>query len=153
MWLMTPIGFFSLVKVSEREAAERGLPPLGLDAWLAVRARALSHLTRLRQRFPEQLREAQIIELQGRDYPWRLFVRRRIMAAIAVELVSDIHYENFKGEAERVHGHHSPYVDMLHAVWGLGRTLESREGAAKPTIGRQLDLPGARRRRQRGGPR
>ncbi len=92
MWLITPIGFFSVVQ--KAADVSRGT--------LTVRARVRSDLEALRAHCLPGLEE--IEEATHSDYRFRAAAPRADVAAAMAALVAGIHYNNFKAEVARVQG-------------------------------------------------
>lgn len=105
MWIITPLGFFSIVCKSGDEAA----------GTLTVRARVRSDL--------EALREAALPALgpieggTGTDYAWRARAPREQVQAALARLAGDIDYANFKSEVAASQGHQR--ADLYGDVWAL----------------------------------
>lgn len=93
MWLMTPIGFFSIV---EKHYDRR-------DGMLTVRARVEGDLAALKTRYLPELSEIQAD--QGTDYRYRAVAPREAVARALSQLTMDLDYSNFKDEVSRVQGH------------------------------------------------
>jgi hypothetical protein len=83
MWLMTSIGFFSVVQKTSTD-------------FLTIRARVRSDLDNLRQKCLPEL--SPTIGNAGTDYPWRATVSHAKFAAALGQIVMDIDYSNFKNE-------------------------------------------------------
>jgi hypothetical protein len=120
MWLMTPIGFFSLSRQGEH---------------IAVRARRRDHLEALLDRFPDlrggDAGSAYILATPKADYPYRIMADREKVASAVYSMILQMDWSNFKAEAERVGGWNS-YTDALHRVWQLMLTTEEKEEDPKP---------------------
>ena len=93
MWLMTPIGFFSIVEK----------PYDRYDRTLTVRARVEGDLTSLKSRYLPELGEIQAD--QGTDYRYRAVAPRESVARALSQLTLDLDYSNFKNEVSRVQGY------------------------------------------------
>ncbi len=93
MWLMTPIGFFSIVEK----------PYDSHDGTLTVRARVESDLVELKNRYLPELSEIQAD--QGTDYRYRATAPREAVARALSQLTLELDYSNFKDEVERVQGY------------------------------------------------
>lgn len=131
MWVMAPIGFFSVVAARNKQAG--AVDP----ATVMVRARDRKHLEALKAQFAEQLSGAEIVETPHSDYPCRLVVPKAAWVNVAAGLAESVGYDNFKNEAERVNGHDA-YVDALHSVWGVMRRFQL---SLSPRRGGLDDLP------------
>ena len=112
MWLMTTVGFFSIV----RKPGENDL---------TVRARARGDLEALvREYLPSS---GPIVVGGGTDYPYRVRVATNVLAQAVARIVEDIDYPNFKNE---VAGRQGP--DRAHVygeVWSVLHELT--EGPAR----------------------
>lgn len=92
MWLMTPIGFFSIVeKPYDRH-----------EGTLTVRARVEGDLVELKARYLPELGKIQAD--QGTDYRYRAVAPRESVARALSQLTLDLDYSNFKDEVSRVQG-------------------------------------------------
>ena len=109
MWLLTSIGFFSVV-------ADRHDP-----ARLLVRARAHEDLEALRQGYLPNL---VIIEDAGTDYRFRAFIERGAFERAATALVADIDYPNFKDVVARRQGAERAHLYAL--IWSTLYRLQER---------------------------
>lgn len=108
MWLITTIGFFSVVQ-----------KPGETD--LTVRSRVASDLDELRSKYLPEL--GPTLANEGTDYPFRAKVGHEPMARAVAQLVRDIDYGNFKDEVTRRQGglRHRVYA----AVWSRLLQLSS----------------------------
>jgi hypothetical protein len=89
MWIMTPLGFFSIVQANRDE--------------LMVRARASEDLVRLiaeLRDFDDELRP-ELRETLHADYPFRIIVPREPFAAWFASVLLTIDYTNFKDEVAK----------------------------------------------------
>jgi 8-oxo-dGTP pyrophosphatase MutT (NUDIX family) len=110
MWLMTPVGFFSVVqKPGDAQARV-----------LTVRARVRADLDALRERVLPELGPVQAH--QGTDYAFRAQAPQAAVARAMAALVMDVAYGNFKNEVSRVQGYDRAhaYGEVWHALYGLG---------------------------------
>lgn len=112
MWLMLNTGFLSIVQPSDRDLAQ--FAPAG-DDLLLVRARAAGHIEAA---FPD----AEVLQVERRDYLYRAFIPRAQVAAKAAELVSAIDYGNFKGSV-RNDALHTAYADC----WSVFYRYQKKE--------------------------
>jgi hypothetical protein len=94
---------------------------------MMLRARCRDHLERLRQRFPDLLGDVDVLESATADYAIRLLLPKVVAEQLVVELVREITWDNFKGEAAQVFGHASPYLHALHRTWSVMRALDPRQ--------------------------
>lgn len=133
MWLMTRYGMFSTVCGRKQQPGDiDGKFTGALDTQaLMVRARWQEHLERLVKRFPV-LQPYPIQESTNNDYRFRIVVPKHVWADVMMALAEDVDYGNFKNEAGRVHGHQSPYLDVLHRVWSLGYDMQTRRHGRGP---------------------
>lgn len=111
MWLITPVGFFSIVdKPGDRKR----------DV-LTIRARVRSDLVELKARFLPTL--GRISESLDTDYRYRAKAPRADVAGAAAQMIADLHYSNFKSEvavrqgANRAHLYHDVW-DVLYRLQG-----------------------------------
>lgn len=119
MWLMTPVGFFSVVqKPGDAQARV-----------LTVRARVRADLEALRERVLPELGPIQAH--QGTDYAFRAQAPQAAVARAMAALVMDVAYDNFKNEVSRVQGHDRAhaYGEVWHALHELGAGAEERANA------------------------
>ena len=89
MWILTTIGFFSVVQ-------KRG------DSFLTVRARIASDLDHLRKEYMPELSET--VTGQGTDYPYRATISHDDFSRGMVKLMRDIRHSNFKNEVSKKMG-------------------------------------------------
>jgi hypothetical protein len=111
MWLLTTIGFFSVV--AAQDDPER----------LVVRSRVRSDLEALRERY---LPDIEIVEGAGTDYRYRSFVAKTDFEPAAARLVADIDYTNFKNAVAERQGH--ARAGVYSKVWSVLYELQ-RDGA------------------------
>lgn len=90
MWLITPIGFFSIVQKPN-------------DKHLTVRARVRRDLDELRERYLPAL--SRTLATPTADYAYRATVPHAALAAAMAAIVADLDYDNVKAQVERVQGH------------------------------------------------
>ena len=111
MWVLTPIGFFSIVaKPGDEE-----------DGMLTVRTRVRGDLDALRtQALPEL---GPTLDHVGTDYPWRARAPLLAVARAMAQLTEEIDYANFKNEVARQQGHRR--AGVYGAVWAALGRLES----------------------------
>ena len=112
MWLMTPIGFFSIVE-----------KPDDWDAGtLTVRARVEGDLTALKARYLPELGEIQAH--LGTDYRYRAVAPREAVARALSQLTLDLDYSNFKDEVYRVQGYERArvYGEVWNSLYRLQRS-------------------------------
>ena len=143
MWLTTTLGFFSAVCAREGDGKlSRAVDP---DR-IMVRAREVAHLENLRERFPRQMKDAEVYVSKGTDYPARVFLPKKTWAGMVRALVEDVDYDNFKSAVGREKKTEPEYVSALHRVWSVFREFQStllrKETAAKlRTLTRTGTLP------------
>ena len=90
MWLLTTIGFYSVVAHDERPDT------------VLIRARDREDLAALRRGY---LPDLEIVENAGSDYRYRAFVARDEWEHAAQRLAADIDYPNFKNAVAERQGH------------------------------------------------
>jgi 8-oxo-dGTP pyrophosphatase MutT (NUDIX family) len=105
MWLMTPLGFFSIVCKPDDE--EQGT--------LTVRSRVKSDLDALRKNFLPSL--GAIAEGAGTDYRYRAKARRDDIGKALAQMVQQLDYENFKNEVAHRQGKYR--ASVYGKVWNV----------------------------------
>lgn len=123
MWLITPVGFFSVVQKASDVAADT----------LTVRARVCGDLEALREQYLPNLSDVQ--ESKTNDYRFRAVAPRADVAAAMANMVNHLQYSNFKNQVAKVQG--SSRAHLYHDVWDVLYRLQTepaKYGAApKPT--------------------
>ena len=109
MWIMSRIGFFSVV-------AHRDDPALVL-----VRARDLDQLKRLSAENPTGPFE--IVATPLADYPVRTTLTKERFETIAAWMARSIDYDNFKNSVHADPDCSEDYHDFLGKVWSAGRRM------------------------------
>lgn len=131
MWLITPVGFFSIVQKASDAAADT----------LTVRARVKADLLALRAQYLPRLGE--ITDSRTNDYRFRAVAPRAQVAAAMAALVQDLHYANFKDQVAKVQG--SARAHLYHDVWNelyrLQTEPENSPADRKANNARRSDLP------------
>lgn len=122
MWIFTKHGFFSAV-CARRGDGSHGLP---VDpARIMIRARLRSHLQALKDRFPVDLADCQIVDFAGTDYAFRIFVKKEAWVRVLAGLAEETDYDNFKSEVADHQGRAgAAYERSLHHVWSVMHTLQ-----------------------------
>lgn len=114
MWLITPIGFFSIVQKSADIAGNT----------LTIRARVRSDLEALKAEALPEL--AMITSSKSTDYRFRAVAPRAAVETAMAKLVATLDYDNFKNRvakrqgAERAHLYHRVW-DVLYGMQGDAR--------------------------------
>ncbi|NJR20620.1 MAG: hypothetical protein HC777_03685 [Hyphomonadaceae bacterium] len=112
MWLMTPLGFFSLVEKPEDR----------IQGTLTIRARARIDLENLRETYLPSL--SPTLSLTGTDYPHRATASRQAIGeAIRDFITNDLNYSNFKNEVAAAQGRGRAKV--YGEVWQVLLDLET----------------------------
>jgi 8-oxo-dGTP pyrophosphatase MutT (NUDIX family) len=119
MWLITPIGFFSIVQKAGDKA----------KGTLTVRARVRSDLEALRDRYLPSLGE--IKESPNNDYRFRALASKVDVAAAAAGMVSDLDYSNFKSEVGKRQG--TRREALYNGVWDVLYQLQAGKYEAVKT--------------------
>ena len=109
MWMITKLGLFSVV--AHRTNSEVVL----------VRARDRKHLEQLSSLNPTG--KLEILDSPDADYPCRVIMDKARWGTISAWLTYEIDYPNFKDECGRNMNLSDRYIEFLHEVWALGRTL------------------------------
>ena len=118
MWLVTPIGFFSIVQKPSDHAHDT----------LTVRARVRSDLVALKQQYLPGLGPIQ--ESLDTDYRFRAVAPRAEVSAAMTRLVEELDYVNFKSEVAKRQGYHR--AGLYHRVWDVLYTLQTDPAFADP---------------------
>ena len=105
MWLITSIGFFSIVQK----------PGDSEDGMLTVRARANGDLDALREKYLPTL--GKTAPNSGTDYRYRARAPREDITKAMMHIVQDIHYGNFKNEVQKRQG--LERAKTYHGVWDV----------------------------------
>lgn len=109
MWILTPIGFFSIVEKPEDRASGK----------LTVRARVRKDLEAFKASCPAL---GEIVESQHTDYRFRARGPKTDVAAAIGRLVAGIDYDNFKDAVWRRQGRGR--ANLYHRVWDVLYTLQ-----------------------------
>lgn len=112
MWLITPVGFFSVVQKPADQATQK----------LTVRARVRSDLEALRSRYLPALGD--IEESAVNDYRFRATAPRDAVAAAMAMLVQEVDYDNFKDAVKARQG--ASRANLYHQVWDVLYRLQKR---------------------------
>ena len=115
MWIMTTVGFFSIVE--KPDTAPR----------LTIRARIRQDLIALKKRYLPNL--GRIKESDDTDYRFRATATRADVAKALSQIAKDIDYSNFKDEVSLVQGPQRVFV--YHKVWAALLDLQPL-GRRKP---------------------
>ncbi len=118
MWILLNNAWLSIV---EAPPQKRG------PAKLVVRARMKGDIERV---FPR----AKVIETPRRDYRWRAFLPREVVADAIAKRITGIRYRNFK-DSVRHRKRHDAYL----RVWSIGAGLQDDETHPRRR-GSQLDF-------------
>lgn len=112
MWLITPLGFFSLVE--KPEDRDHGT--------LTIRARARIDLDTLRETYLPSL--SPTLSLTGTDYPHRATASRQAIGEAITDFVTNgLTYSNFKNEVKAAQGQRRARV--YGDVWQVLLDLET----------------------------
>jgi hypothetical protein len=129
MWLFTKVGFFSAVQCGPETPHEsKAFPKMKTGEmatdFLTIRARIAGDLERLRADYAPEL--GPTIELPGRDYPYRAYIRKEQFAAALCRASLDIDYGNFKDMITREFGNfrHNLYAKVWSVMYGADAKLE-----------------------------
>lgn len=105
MWLVTPIGFFSIVQK----------PGDKKNGTLTVRSRVRSDLAALKQHYLPGLGTIQ--ESHDTDYRFRAVAPRPEVSAAMARMIDGLDYSNFKSEVAKKQGHKR--ASLYHQVWDV----------------------------------
>lgn len=108
MWVLTPLGFFSIV-------AHRQKPRV-----LLVRARVEADLKAFARRLPKP--KPKLLRTPTADYPFRLEADRDVVGELLASLTAELAYPNFKNEVARRQG--PERSALYHEVWETLQRLE-----------------------------
>ena len=111
MWLITPIGFFSIVQKPSDEQA----------GTLTVRARLRGDLDALKEQYLPGLDS--IEESSDADYRFRASAPRGEVSAAMARLVDGLSYSNFKSEVAKRQGY--ARSNLYHDVWSVLYKLQT----------------------------
>jgi len=117
MWLMTSIGFFSIVEKSGDKA----------EGLLTVRARCRSDLLALKALYLPQASD--IEHSEKNDYRYRLHAPKSAVSEAIAKLVADIDYPNFKQRVQERQGGFR--AKMYHEVWSSMYSLQQNPDLAE----------------------
>jgi hypothetical protein len=112
MWLLTPIGFYSIVQKPTDRANDT----------LTVRARAREDLEALKAHYLSTLGD--ISEGAGSDYRFRAVAPRAHVAAAMTRFIEELDYSNFKSEVAKKQGRDRE--KLYHRVWDVLYELQDR---------------------------
>lgn len=122
MWLITPVGFFSVAQKASDIAADT----------LTVRARVRGDLEALREHYLPGLGEVQ--ESKTSDYRFRAVALRADVTAAMASMVKHLQYSNFKNQVAKVQG--TARAHLYHDVWDVLHRLQTEpakyQAAPKP---------------------
>lgn len=110
MWMITPIGFFSVVEKP------------GDGDKLTVRARVKSDLQAFKRQYLPEL--GRIQESEVTDYRFRARAPRRAVAKAFEKMVEEIAYDNFKSEVSIRQG--KDRERLYHDVWSVMYRLQTQ---------------------------
>jgi len=114
MWLITPVGFFSVVqKPSDLKKKT-----------LTVRSRVRTDLEVLQAQYLPELGAIQ--ESQVNDYRFRATAPKAAVAAAMARLVEDLDYANFKDAVKTRQG--AARAHLYHEVWDVLYRLQRGPG-------------------------
>ena len=112
MWLVTPIGFFSVVQKASDIA----------NNTLTIRARVRADLEALRELYLPGLGD--ISENSVTDYRFRAVAPRAKVAAAMADMVNALDYSNFKNQVAKVQG--GERAHLYHEVWDVLYQLQTK---------------------------
>jgi len=110
MWIITKIGFFSIVQKLWNQS----------DDTLTIRARARADLENLRAYLPDM---SEVIASEDSDYRYRATADREAVMAAMFKLTADIDYDNFKNEVASRQGY--ARAAIYGEVWEVLYKLQS----------------------------
>jgi len=135
MWLFLPYGFYSIVdksptttdniKIYSKEQC-LGKFNYSRQKYICVRARDKQSLENLIKKMNDSqfiVEYTDIIDNQGSDYQFRIWVLRDTMAMFVSAYLKDLNYSNFKDKAE--HKYHSVFSRVWGVLWDLAKSKKS----------------------------
>jgi hypothetical protein len=122
MWIITKIGFFSIIQKSWNIST----------GTLTIRARVRSDLEGLKAYLTDM---SDIVESNDSDYKFRVVAKRGAVEAAMAALIADIGYSNFKSEVAATVGYAraAVYSDVWHDLYRL-QNGQYEEQPASPTM-------------------
>lgn len=131
MWLITPIGFFSVVRK----------PTDTKNKTLTVRARVRSDLEALQAQYLPELGPIQ--ESAVNDYRFRAVAPQAAVAAAMARLAETLDYSNFKDAVKQRQG--AARAHLYHGVWDVLYRLQQEPNVftSTPTKRGRTRSPGA----------
>ena len=111
MWLITPIGFFSVVQKHDDEAS----------GTLTVRARVRGDLEALQEKYLPSLGPIQ--ENVETDYSYLATAPRAEVSSAMARMIADVNYSNFKHEVAKRQGQKRSL--LYHEVWDVLYRLQT----------------------------
>ncbi|MGC4397629.1 hypothetical protein [Hydrogenophaga sp. T2] len=131
MWLITPIGFFSVVRK----------PTDIKNKTLTVRARVRSDLEALQAQYLAELGPIQ--ESSVNDYRFRAVAPQDTVAAAMARLAETLDYSNFKDAVKQRQG--AARAHLYHGVWDVLYRLQQEPSVymSTPTKRGRARSPGA----------
>lgn len=127
MWIITELGFFSIVQKPEDKAS----------GMLTVRSRVRSDLESLGERHLKLA--TPITEYDASDYRYRAKARQADVAVAMASLAASIDYSNFKDRVAKVQG--KPRAHVYGEVWQTLFGLQSPKYEKTPASGTALKVP------------
>lgn len=118
MWLITPVGFFSVVQKPADVAA----------GTLTVRARVRSDMDALREAILPELTPTK--ETASADYRFRAQAPKKAVAAALAKLAESIDYSNFKDVVAKRQGKEREH--LYHGVWDVLYAMQGNPKYEKP---------------------
>ncbi len=116
MWIMTTIGFFSIVQKPEDKH----------DGTLTIRSRVKSDLIALRDQYLPNLDP--IVAYSGTDYQYRARAPHNDVSAALQKLTQDIDYDNFKNAVASCQDYSR--ANLYGKVWSTLYNLSEKHGEA-----------------------
>lgn len=129
MWLFTTIGFYSAVRVADKD---RDCIPKGRDPeeqYIMIRGRVREDVENLAVLLKESCiteSEPEILEWVGRDYPYRVIIEKDEWVELLSELADMVDYSNFKNTVKKCAG--VARAGLYSRIWGVMLSAESMLG-------------------------
>ena len=127
MWLFTTRGFYSVTSANFNHPAykDREKPAdYQIESYLVVRARVGWDLKRLKELYEDEVGGTfpEVDRTVGRDYPYRVLMRKSEWKQLVERLVEEADYYNFKDAVEAAYDHQragQARHDLYMKVWSV----------------------------------
>ena len=150
MWLFLPCGFYSIVDKPPTHTNNMFIYARGSclgefnyssKDFLCVRSRdkkSLLNLIELMNKYPFIIAHTEIIDNQGSDYQYRMWVDRSTISAVLSAYTQDINYSNFKNKAE--HSYKDVFGRVWSVLWDLVSTIKNKNSDQLMLFEEDIDI-------------